>query len=149
VYIEKEDGRKRPLGVAALEDKIVQHAVGTILNQIYEEGSVISPLLANIYLHYCFDLWVNVWRKKGAQGEVVVVRYADDTVLGFQYQADADRFLENLKERLAVFGLELHPEKTRRIEFGRYAEKNRKRRDEGKPETFDFLGLRTSAGRTV
>jgi retron-type reverse transcriptase len=116
VYIEKEDGRKRPLGVAALEDKIVQHAVGTILNQIYEEGSVISPLLANIYLHYCFDLWVNVWRKKGAQGEVVVVRYADDTVLGFQYQADADRFLENLKERLAVFGLELHPEKTRRIE---------------------------------
>jgi group II intron reverse transcriptase/maturase len=238
VYIEKADGRQRPLGVAALEDKIVQHAVVTILNQIYEEdflgfsygfrpgrsqhdaldalsyallkrkvnyvldadvksffdklvkswlvkfvehrvadprilrliqkwlkagvleegkwsdpqtgspqGSVISPLLANVYLHYCFDLWVNVWRKKWAQGEVVVVRYADDTVLGFQYQADADRFLADLRERLAMFGLELHPEKTRRIEFGRYAEENRKRRGEGKPETFDFLGFTHICGK--
>ncbi|HXM10962.1 MAG TPA: group II intron reverse transcriptase/maturase [Terriglobales bacterium] len=238
VYIEKEDGRQRPLGVAAVEDKTVQHAVVTILNQIYEEdflgfsygfrpgrnqhqaldalsyallkkkvnyvldadirgffdnldkswlikfvehrvadprilrliqkwlnagvmeegkwsepqtgspqGSVISPLLANIYLHYCFDLWVNSWRKKVAQGEVVVVRYADDTVLGFQYQADADRFLENLRERLAKFGLELRPEKTRRIEFGRYAEENRKRRNEGKPETFDFLGFTHISGK--
>ena len=197
VYIEKEDGRQRPLGVAALEDKIVQQAVVTILNQIYEEdflgfsygfrpgrsqhqaldalsyallkkkvnyvldadirgffdnldkswlvkfvehrvadrrilrliqkwlnagvmeegewsetktgtpqGSVISPLLANIYLHYAFDLWVNVWRKKWAHGEVVVIRYADDTILGFQHQTDADRFLENLRERLGMFGLE-------------------------------------------
>jgi group II intron reverse transcriptase/maturase len=105
------------------------------------QGSVISPLLANIYLHYVFDLWVNVWRKKWAQGEVVVIRYADDTIVGFQYQADADRFLENLRERLAMFGLELHPDKTRRIEFGRYAEENRKRRGERKPETFDFLGF--------
>jgi len=192
VYIQKEDGRQRPLGVAALEDKIVQYAVVTILNQIYEEdflgfsygfrpgrgqhdaldalsyallkkkvnyildadirsffdnldkswlikfvehrvadprilrliqkwlkagvmeegkwsepqtgspqGSVISPLLANIYLHYVFDLWVNVWRHKWAQGEVVVIRYADDTIVGFQYQADADRFLADLRERLA------------------------------------------------
>jgi len=238
VYIEKADGRQRPLGVAALEDKIVQYAVATILNQIYEEdflgfsygfrpgrsqhdaldalsyallkkkvnyildadirsffdnldkswlikfvehrvadprilrliqkwlkagvmeegkwsepktgspqGSVISPLLANIYLHYSFDLWVNVWRQKWAQGEVVVVRYADDTVLGFQYQADADRFVENLRERLAMFGLELHPDKTRRIEFGRYAEENRKRRGEGKPETFDFLGFTHICGK--
>jgi hypothetical protein len=108
---------------------------------------VLSPLLANIYLHYCFDLWVNVWRKKWAQGEVVVVRYADDTALGFQYQADADRFLENLRERLAMFGLELHSEKTRRIEFGRFAEENRKRRDEGKPETFDFLGFTHISGK--
>src|SRR5438445_507766 len=102
---------------------------------------VVSPLLANVYLHYSFDLWVNVWRQKWAQGEVVVVRYADDTIVGFQYQTDADRFLENLRERLAKFGLELHPDKTRRIEFGRFAEENRKRRAEDKPETFDFLGF--------
>src|SRR5437773_1788137 len=105
------------------------------------QGSVISPLLANIYLHYVFDLWVNVWRQKWAQGEVVVIRFADDTIVGFQYQTDADRFLENLRERLRKFGLELHPDKTRRIEFGRYAEENRKRRAEDKPETFDFLGF--------
>jgi len=111
------------------------------------QGSVISPLLANVYLHYAFDLWVNVWRQKWAQGEVVVIRYADDSVVGFQYQADADRFLENLRERLAKFGLELHPDKTRRIEFGRYAEENRKRRGEGKPETFDFLGFTHISGK--
>ena len=238
VYIQKEDGRQRPLGVAALEDKVVQQAVVTILNQIYEEdflgfsygfrpgrsqhdaldalsyallkkkvnyildadirgffdnldkswmiqfmeqrvadprilrlirkwlkagvmeegqwsepqtgtpqGSVVSPSLANVYLHYSFDLWVNVWRQKWAQGEVVVIRYADDTILGFQYQTDADRFLENLQERLAKFGLELHPDKTRRIEFGRFAEENRKRRGEGKPETFDFLGFQHISGK--
>ena len=101
----------------------------------------------NIYLHHAFDLWVNVWRKKWAQGEVVVVRYADDTVLGFQYQTDADRFLENLVERLKKFGLELHPDKTRRIEFGRFAEQNRRRRGEGKPETFDFLGFTHISGK--
>src|ERR1700730_4640548 len=95
------------------------------------QGSVISPLLANIYLHYAFDLWVDVWRKKWAQGEVIVVRYADDTIVGFQQRTDADRFLENLRERLVKFGLELRPEKTRRIEFGRFAEENRKRRGEG------------------
>src|SRR5213078_1147552 len=237
VYIQKEDGRQRPLGVAALEDKIVQQAVVTILNQIYEEdflgfsygfrpgrsqhqaldalsyallrkkvnyvldadirgffdnldkswmikfvehrvadprilrliqkwlnvgvmeegkwsdtktgspqGSVISPLLANIYLHYAFDLWVNVWREKWAHGEVVVLRYADDVILGFQHQTDADRFWENLRERLRMFGLELHPDKTRRIEFGRFAEQNRERRGEGKPETFDFLAARGGSG---
>jgi|SRR5882762_2552584 len=108
-----------------------------------------SPLLANIYLHYTFDLWVNVWRQKYAQGEVVVVRYADDVILGFQYQTDADRFLENLRERLGKFGLELHPDKTRRIEFGRFAEQNRKRRGEKKPDTFDFLGFKIAVnGRT-
>jgi len=238
VYIEKEDGRQRPLAVPALEDKLVQQAVATILNQIYEEdflgfsygfrpgrsqhqaldalsyallkkkvnyvldadirgffdnldkswlvqfvehrvadprilrliqkwlnagvmeegewsntktgspqGSVISPLLANIYLHYAFDLWVNVWRKKWAHGEVAVIRYADDVILGFQHQTDADRFLENLRERLGMFGLELHPDKTRRIEFGRFAEQNRERRGEGKPETFDFLGFTHICGK--
>ena len=111
------------------------------------QGSVISPLLANIYLHYVFDLWVDVWRKKCAQGEVVVVRYADDIILGFQHQTDADRFLENFRERLGKFGLELHPDKTRRIEFGRFAEHNRKRRGEGKPETFDFLGFTHISGK--
>jgi len=99
-----------------------------------------------VYLHYSFDLWVNVWRKKWAQGEVVVIRYADDSIAGFQYEMDADRFLENLRERLAKFGLELHPDKTRRIEFGRFAEENRKRRGEGKPETFDFLGFTHISG---
>jgi group II intron reverse transcriptase/maturase len=111
------------------------------------QGSVISPLLANIYLHYAFDLWVNVWRQKWAQGEVVVIRYADDTGLGFQHKTDADRFLENLGERLAMFGLELHPDKTRRIEFGRFAGENRKRKGEGKPETFDFLGFSHISGK--
>jgi RNA-directed DNA polymerase len=101
------------------------------------QGSVVSPLLANIYLHYAFDLWVNMWREKRAHGEVMVVRYADDIILGFQHQADADRFLENLQERLGMIGLELHPDKTRWIEFGRFAEENRRRRGEGKPETFD------------
>ena len=94
-----------------------------------------------------FDLWVNVWRQKGAQGEVIVVRYADDIVLGFQYLTDADRFRENLAERLRKFGLELHPDKTRRIEFGRFAEPNRKKRGEGKPETFDYLGLTHISGK--
>ena len=111
------------------------------------QGAVASPLLANIYLHYVFDLWVNAWRKKHARGDVIVVRYADDTVLGFQYPAEADRFLEDFRERLGKFGLELHPEKTRRIEFGRYAELNRKRRGEGKPETFDFLGFTHISGK--
>jgi RNA-directed DNA polymerase len=112
------------------------------------QGAVASPLLANIYLHYAFDLWVEAWRKKSAQGDVIVIRYADDTVLGFQHQAEADRFLQDLRERLGKFGLELHPDKTRRIEFGRFADTNRKRRGEGKPETFDFLGFTHACGKT-
>jgi group II intron reverse transcriptase/maturase len=111
------------------------------------QGSVISPLLANIYLHYAFDLWVDVWRRKHARGDVIVVRYADDIVLGFQWGTDADRFRQSLAERLRKFGLELHPEKTRRIEFGRYAESNREKRGEGKPETFDFLGFTHISGK--
>jgi RNA-directed DNA polymerase len=238
VYIPKPDGRQRALGVAALEDKTVQQAAVTILNQIYEEdfrgfsygfrpgrsqhqaldalyvgitrkkvnwvldcdvrsffdelshdwllrfvqhrvadrrmirliqkwlkagvvergqwkntevgspqGSVASPLLANIYLHFVFDLWVDAWRKKYARGEVIVVRYADDNVLGFQHRTDADRFLDAFRERLRKFGLELNPEKTRRIEFGRFAEQDRKQRGEGKPETFDFLGFTHISGK--
>ena len=105
-------------------------------------------MLANIYLHYVFDLWVQAWRKDARTGRRGLVRYADDTVLGFQSQTEADRFLEDLRERLGKFGLELHPDKTRRIEFGRYAELNRKRRGEGKPETFDFLGFTHISGKT-
>jgi group II intron reverse transcriptase/maturase len=220
------------LGVAALEDKIVQCAVGTVLNQIWEEdflgfsygfrpgrsqqdaldalwvgivrkkvnwildldirsffdklqhewlvqfvehrvgdkrvvrliqkwlkagvvedgrwleaeegsppGSVISPILANLYLHYALDVWVAAWRKKVASGEMIIVRYADDAVLGFQNREDAERFLVQLRERLRKFGLELHPDKTRLIEFGRYAAERREKRGEGKPETFNFLGF--------
>jgi RNA-directed DNA polymerase len=238
VYIPKADGRHRPLGIAALEDKIVQQAVVTVLNQIYEadfkgfsygfrpgrsphqaldaltvgiqrkrvnwvldadirgffdnmshewtmkfiehrvadrrmlrliqkwlkagvsedgqwsetsvgtpQGAVVSPLLANVYLHYVFDLWVEAWRKKVARGDVIVVRYADDLVLGFQHRADAERFLAEFRERLLRFGLELHPEKTRLIEFGRFAVRDRKRRGEGKPETFTFLGFTHFCGR--
>jgi RNA-directed DNA polymerase len=238
VYIPKADGRQRPLGVAALEDKIVQQAVVTILNEIYEvdfrgfsygfrpgrsphqaldalnvglqrkrvnwvldadirgfydnlshewlvkflqhriadrrvlrliqkwlkagvseegkwsqtkvgtpQGAVVSPLLANVYLHYVFDLWAEVWRGKVARGDMIIVRYADDLVLGFQHQDDAERFLREFRERLAKFGLELHPEKTRLIEFGRFAQMNWRKRGKGKPETFAFLGFTHYCGR--
>ena len=230
-YIPKSDGRQRPLGIAALEDKIVQRAVAEVLNAIYEtdflgfsygfrpgrsqhnaldalasgiyrrkvnfvvdadirsffdsmdhswlmrflehriadrrllrligkwlkagvleegrlltpdkgtpQGAVISPLLANIYLHYVYDLWAQQWRQQHAQGDVIVVRYADDMVVGFQFEHDARRFLTDLGQRLERFGLQLHAQKTRTIEFGRYAAKNRKARGL-KPETFDFLGF--------
>ena len=232
VYIPKADGKPRPLGIASLEDKIVQQAVSTVLNAIYEEdflgfsygfregrgqhdaldavymgimsrkvnwildfdissffdeidhewmlkflehriadprilrlirkwlkagviedgrrmvgergcpqGAVISPTLANIYLHYVLDLWAHRWRKHHATGDVIIVRYADDSVMGFQHEGVARRFLAALQERLAKFGLALHPNKTRLIEFGRYAVTNRRRRGLGKPETFDFLGF--------
>ncbi|HEY3619245.1 MAG TPA: group II intron reverse transcriptase/maturase [Candidatus Sulfotelmatobacter sp.] len=238
VYIPKADGRQRPLGVAALEDKIVQQAVVTILNQIYEvdfkdfsygfrpgrsphqaldaltvgiqrkkvnwvldadisaffdnlshewaikfiehrvadrrilrlirkwlkvgvseddqwsetnrgtpQGAVVSPLIANAYLHYVFDLWADVWRKKVANGDMIFLRYADDLVVGFQHRTDAERFLKEFKDRLAKFGLELHPDKTRLIEFGRYAARDRKQRGEGKPETFTFLGFTHYCGQ--
>ena len=98
-------------------------------------------VLPETRLHYVFDLWVEVWRKKVAKGDVIVVRYADDLVLGFQYRTDAERFLQAFRERLAKFGLELHADKTRLIEFGRFAARNRKQRGEGKPETFTFLGF--------
>ena len=94
-----------------------------------------------MYLHYVFDLWVEAWRKKVARGDVIVVRYADDLVMGFQSRADAERFLSEFRNRLASFGLELHPDKTRLIEFGRFAVRNRKQRGEGKPETFTFSGI--------
>ena len=112
------------------------------------QGAVASPLLANVYLHYVFDQWVNQWRRKWAKGDMIVVRYADDAVLGFEHRKEAEAFLEQLRERMRKFGLELHPEKTRLMEFGRFAEDNRKRRGEGKPETFDFLGFTHICGKT-
>ena len=164
-YIPKGDGRQRPLGVAALEYKIVQPTVVTILNTIYEEDflgfsygfrpgrsqhqalDTLSYALTRKHVNYVLDAWVQAWGKKHARGDVIVVRYADDTARGFQAQAEADRFREDLRERWGKFGLELHPDKTRRIEFGRYAESNRKRRGEGKPETFDFLGFTHISGK--
>src|SRR5216683_978362 len=124
------------LKAGVLEDgRLIETTEGT------PQGSVASPLLANVYLHYVYDLWVEQWRTRHARGDMIVVRYADDTIVGFQHQQDAERFLIDLKERLAKFALSLHPEKTRLLEFGRYAAERRAERGQGKPETFDFLGL--------
>ena len=238
VYIPKADGRLRPLGIAALEDKIVQQAITTVLNAIYEldslgfsygfrqgrgqhdaldalsegiaarkvnwildadirsffdeidhewmlrflehriaddrvvglirkwltagviedgkrvasvrgtpQGAVISPLLDNIYLHYALDLWAHQWRQRHAAGDVILVRYADDSVMGFQYEAEAKRFLAAMRKRLAKFKLELHPDKTRLIRFGRFAAGQCRERGTRKPETFDFLGFTHCCGQ--
>ena len=131
------------LAAGVLEDgKRTRSEVGTV------QGGSVSPLLANIYLHYVFDLWAQRWRQRQAQGDVVVVRFADDFVVGFQHRHEAEQFLAELRERFAKFGLELHPDKTRLIEFGRYAAQNRRGRGDGKPETFDFLGFTHSCAKT-
>jgi RNA-directed DNA polymerase len=239
VYIPKPDGRLRPLGIAALEDKIVQRAVVEVLNGIYEtdflgfsygfrpgrsahdaldalaygidrkkvswvldadirdffgqldqswlmkflkhriadrrvlrliekwlaagviedgiwsqtatgtaQGASASPLLANVYLHYVFDLWAHQWRGRHAHGEMIIVRYADDYIVGFEREHDARRFLADLRHRLADFHLELEPDKTRLIQFGRFAARDRTRRGLGKPETFDFLGFTHCCAKT-
>jgi len=124
------------LKAGVLEDGIV-----TVSDKGTGQGSVISPLLANIYLHYVFDLWAERWRRREAAGDMIIVRYADDLVVGFEHEADARRFLNEMRERLGKYSLSLHPEKTRLIEFGRHAAANRKRRGLGKPETFSFLGF--------
>src|SRR5258708_22045222 len=112
------------------------------------QGGSISPLAANLYMHYVFDLWAERWRRTAARGDVVIVRYLDDFIVGFQYREDAEQFLIVLRERLGQFGLRLHPDKTRSLECGRYAAQNRQERGQGKPETFQFLGLVHSCGRT-
>jgi group II intron reverse transcriptase/maturase len=111
------------------------------------QGATASPLLANVYLHYVFDLWAQQWRKRHARGDMIVVRFADDSVLGFEYEADAKRFLADMRARSEVFSLTLHPEKTRIIRFGRYAALNRRERGQGKPETFTFLGFTMICGQ--
>ena len=108
---------------------------------------MISPLLANIYLHYVLDLWAQRWRRREATGDMIIVRYADDVVVGFERASDASRFLDAMRARLEEFSLSLHPDKTRLIEFGRYAAERRKKKGLGKPETFNFLGFTPSAGR--
>jgi len=236
-WIQKDNGKQRPLGIAALEDKIVQQAVVTVLNQIYEEdfrgfsygfrpgrsqhqgldalyvairrkkvnwvldidikgffdnlgkehlmemigkriadprvlrlirkwldagimedgewseteagvpqGAVASPLLANIYLHYVLDTWTEQWRQN-ARGDVTIVRYADDAIIGFQHRDEAEQFLKDLKERLGQYGLELNEDKTKLIRFGRFARQNREERGERKPETFTFLGFQHICGK--
>ena len=109
---------------------------------------MISPLLANIYLHYVLDLWAVRWRQREATGDMIIVRYADDFIIGFQHESDARRFLNEMRERLGKFALSLHPEKTRLIEFGRFAAERRQRRGLGKPETFNFLGFTFICGKT-
>lgn len=239
IYLTKPDGRQRPIGIAAVEDKIVQKAVTQVLECIYEQdfhgfsygfrpersqhqaldalsvaltsrkvswvldadvagffdaidhawlvkflehrigdkrilrligkwlragvsedgewsettvgtpqGSVISPLLGNVFLHYVLDLWIQWWRKHECRGDVVVIRYADDFVIGFERKAEAEACLEELRDRFAKFGLQLHDTKTRLMEFGRYAAERRKARGEGRPETFDFLGFTHRCGVT-
>jgi group II intron reverse transcriptase/maturase len=131
------------LAAGVLEDgRRTRSEVGTV------QGGSISPLLSNIYLHYVFDLWVRQWRKKQARGDMVVVRWADDFVVGFEHPNEAQRFLNELRERFAKFGLDLHPEKTRLIEFGRFAAVDRAERGSGKPETFNFLGFTHICART-
>jgi RNA-directed DNA polymerase len=124
------------------EGKRVQSEVGTV------QGGSISPLLSNIYLHYVLDLWVQRWRRKQGRGEVIFVRFADDFVAGFQHREEAEQFLAELRERFARFGLQLHADKTRIVEFGRFAEQNRRNRGAGTPETFNFLGFTHSCGKT-
>ncbi|MBP0633700.1 MULTISPECIES: reverse transcriptase domain-containing protein, partial [unclassified Cupriavidus] len=111
-------------------------------------GGVVSPLLANIYLHYVFDLWANRWRRREAKGNVIILRYADDVVVGFEHEADARRFWDEMRQRFEEFSLVLHPDKTRLLEFGRYAAGRRKRRGLGRPETFSFLGLMYICGKS-
>src|SRR5213083_324083 len=131
------------LKVGILEDGIV-----TVSDRGTGQGAVISPLLANIYLHYVLDLWAARWRRREATGDMIIVRYADDYIVGFQHEVDARRFLDDMRKRLQEFALSLHPEKTRLIEFGRFAARDRKERGLGKPETFNFLGFTFICGKS-
>jgi RNA-directed DNA polymerase len=142
-FLEHRVGDKRILRLIQkwLRAGVLEDGVVTIEEKGTGQGSVISPLLANVYLHYVFDLWAERWRRREATGDMIMVRYADDIVVGFQHEDDARRFWDAMRERLRAFSLTLHPEKTRLIEFGRFAAKNRALRGLGKPETFKFLGF--------
>jgi group II intron reverse transcriptase/maturase len=149
-FLEHRIGDRRIIRLIQkwLKAGILEDGVVSVSDRGTGQGSVISPLLANVYLHYCFDLWVERWRRRQATGDMIIVRYADDFIVGFQHESDARRFLDEMRERLGKFALSLHPEKTRLIEFGRFAAERRKRRGLGKPETFNFLGFTFICGKT-
>ena len=132
-----------------LKAGVLEDGVVTVGEKGTGQGTVISPLLANIYLHYSLDLWAERWRRHEATGDMIIVRYADDVVVGFEHESDARRFWDAMRERLQKFSLSLHPEKTRLLEFGRHAATNRKRRGLGKPETFNFLGFTFICGKSL
>jgi RNA-directed DNA polymerase len=149
-FLEHRIGDRRILRLIQkwLRAGVLEEEVVTIEEKGTGQGSVISPLLANVYLHYVFDLWAERWRRREATGDMIMVRYADDIVVGFQHENDARRFWDDMRERLRAFSLTLHPEKTRLIEFGRFAAQNRERRGLGKPETFKFLGFVFISGKS-
>jgi group II intron reverse transcriptase/maturase len=149
-FVEHRIGDRRIIRLIQkwLKAGILEDGAVNVSDRGTGQGSVISPLLANIYLHYVFDLWANRWRRREATGDMIMVRYADDIVVGFEHEADARRFLDEMRERLGKYALSLHPEKTRLIEFGRHAADNRKRRGLGKPETFSFLGFSFISGKS-
>jgi RNA-directed DNA polymerase len=149
-FLEHRIGDKRIIRLIQkwLRAGILEDGVVTVDDRGTGQGSVISPLLANIYLHYCFDLWADRWRRREAQGDMIMVRYADDLVVGFEREDDAGRFLDALRARFEEFTLSLHPDKTRLIEFGRHAASDRKQRGVGKPDTFMFLGFIFICGKS-
>jgi group II intron reverse transcriptase/maturase len=149
-FVEHRIGDRRIIRLIRkwLKAGILEDGVVNVSDRGTGQGAVISPLLANIYLHYVLDLWAERWRRREATGDMIIVRYADDVIVGFQHEADARRFLDAMRERLGEFALSLHPEKTRLIEFGRAAAENRKRRGLGKPETFGFLGFTFICGKS-
>jgi RNA-directed DNA polymerase len=149
-FVEHRIGDQRIIRLIRkwLKAGVLEDGVVTVSDRGTGQGAVISPLLANIYLHYVLDLWAVRWRQREATGDMVIVRYADDFIVGFQHENDAQRFLDEMRERLQKFALTLHPEKTRLIEFGRFAAERRQRRGLGKPETFNFLGFTFICGKT-
>jgi RNA-directed DNA polymerase len=149
-FLEHRIGDKRIIRLIQkwLRAGVLEDGIVTIEEKGTGQGSVISPLLSNIYLHYVFDLWAERWRRREAAGDMIMVRYADDLVVGFQHESDARRFRDAMRDRLREFSLSLHPEKTRLIEFGRFAAQNRERRGLGKPETFKFLGFVLICGKS-
>jgi len=149
-FLEHRIGDRRIIRLVQkwLKAGILEDGVVSVSDRGTGQGSVISPLLANIYLHYALDLWAVRWRQRQATGDMIIVRYADDFIVGFEHQVDARFFLDEMRERLGKFALSLHPEKTRLVEFGRYAAERRKRRGLGKPETFNFLGFTFICGKT-
>jgi hypothetical protein len=142
-FVEHRIGDKRIVRLIQkwLKAGVLDDGIVVVEDKGTGQGAVISPLLANVYLHYVFDLWAHRWRQREAKGAVILVRYADDIVVGFQYESDAKAFWDAMRERLREFSLSLHEDKSRLIEFGRFAAQTRARRGQGKPETFDFLAV--------